>query len=85
MINQIIKMNDDILNYIGDFMDIKSKVYLYISTKDNTKFIKLCYIIRITESFKLLTQNNLQQNIFNNLVEINCCNNCGKFSGNFIN
>ena len=79
------KLPDDILNYLNDFIDIKSKIILFYSKTNNQELIKVCYIKRITKNYKYLTDKILQQNIFDQLVEINAdynyqINNLNRFS-----
>ena len=69
------KLPDDILNYLNDFIDIKSKVNLFYSKNNNQGLIEMCYIKKITKSYEYLTDKILQQNIFNQLIEINVRNN----------
>ena len=69
------KLPDDILNYLNDFLNIKEKVNLIYSKTNNQELIELCYIKRITNSYRNLTDKILKQNIFNQLIEINADNN----------
>ena len=68
------KLPDDILNYLNEFLDIKSKGNLFYSKNNNQELIKVCYIKRITENY-YLTENILKQNIFDKLIEINARDN----------
>ena len=62
------KLPDDILNYLNNFVDIKSKVNLIYSKTNNQELIELCYIKRITNSYQNLTDEILKQNLFKSLI-----------------
>ena len=66
---------DDILNYLNDFLNIKSKVVLFYSKNNNQELIKICYIKQITKSYQYLTDKILQQSIFDQLIKINAFDN----------
>ena len=69
------KLPDDILNYLNDFLNNKEKVNLFYSKNNNQELIKVCYIKRIVEKYYYLTDKILEQNIFDQLIEINVnCN-----------
>ena len=68
------KLPDDVLNYLNEFLDIKSKVNLFYSN-NNQELNKVCYIKRMTKSCHHLSDRILEQNIFDKLIEINVfCN-----------
>ena len=71
------KLPDDILNYLNDFINDRSKFKLFYSINNNQELIKLCYIKRITKNFRVLslTDKLLEQNIFSQLIEINANSN----------
>ena len=69
------KLPDDILNYLNDFLNIKEKFSLFYSKNNNQELIKVCYIKRIIKKYQHLTDKILQQDIFEQLIEINVYNN----------